>query len=233
MWVPPWRLYTTLQIVEALRGQCIGIFGDSLNRRLTSTLADLPIASVNGSANDIRGLDKDLGNGAHEWFDWSDQVAASGVKCLRYHWLPISQDIRAYLEGNEAVRRVGPGHANYTLLIFSVGVHNAEKGIDFGAGELAKKMCEVSRKDEDRLVLWRSAPFMWDEKDIKRTRLVNERISASNKDMTKQLLHHCALHIPIIDNKAILKPVSTGPNRMSAEIHGDSFEHFALLPRIV
>lgn len=74
---------------------------------------------------------------------------------------------------------------------------------------------------------------MWDEKDADRTRVVNERVSASNKAMEAQILQLCPFHVPIIDDEAILKPVSTGPNRMSAEIHGDTFEHFALLPRIV
>lgn len=164
VWVPPWRLYNITEIVAAMQGQRIAIFGDSLNRRLTATLADLIMASMNGSGN-IRDLDSELGNGAHDFYDWSPRINASGVAGLHYTWLPISHEMRAYLSGDEGTRKGRPTYERYSILIFSAGVHNAEKQIGFGEMELAKKLCELAMANEDKLFIWRSAPYSksWDQ----------------------------------------------------------------------
>ena len=216
VWLPPnGRMYTIKEIQHTFHKRRLLIIGDSLARRLTSTLALI----LNGdTSSDLLDNEVDnevtLGVGHHDEKKWD---VPSGQ--LVFKWAPHARDVESYL--TKAMESFG-----YSDVIVAIGVHDAEKPTTSTEQDLQKALDSLRLLHELGVnILWRTTPLIDDPKHPDTTNEVNRRINRINSFVLKVL----PPHIGIVDISSTLANKSLGMDRLK----GNSAEHFSNIARVV
>ena len=212
VWLPPnGKLYSIPEIQKTFENRRVLIIGDSLSRRLTSTLS-LILNDEDGS--DL--LDKEIDNprtlfaGGHGQKEWP-------VPCgrLMFKWAPLAKDVGSYVNRTNL--------SNFTDIIVAIGVHDAEDGTV--SLEEAVYSAINAFADAKQTIVWRTAPNMDQPRNKEYTDKVNGRVHAFNSIVLNATNHK----IRIVDTASTLSNKSVGKERL----RGDSPEHFGNIARMV
>lgn len=212
VWLPPsGKLYTIPEIQHTFENRNVLIMGDSLSRRLTSTLAlILNDKDMSDLLNTEVDNPKKLGVGGHGHKEW---LVPSGR--LKYQWAPHALDVASYVNKTNL--------QNFTDIIVAIGIHDALKPPT--SIESAVRSAMDAFRSVKSNVLWRTAPKMDSPKNPKQTHEVNTRLHEFNNLVLNATDHN----IHIVDTETTLNNKSVGRERLS----GDTAHHFGNIARMV
>jgi hypothetical protein len=237
-WIPTNnRRYTYTEIAEEFRHRCVAFMGDSLTRRLAITVANIVLYHKNINSTHVKPLYHDIEKKIHTSYHWK----TSHAKCFDFIWLPTMVNMSNHLrDSRESILK-------YDTIIFGLAVHDAhmhdvrkvdqkkhryvteaqyisDATLNQSAHQLAMDICPYS---SNRTIVWRQAPYLWNQNHVNWSLASNARISLINQAIRRGFAT-CKENVLLLDHEEFLKNVSIGENR----IRGNSHEHFGLEARL-
>jgi hypothetical protein len=226
-WIPPsGKLYGLAEMFEILEHKHVLVIGDSLGRRMTSTMAFL-LAKYQDGVEDLsaHAVDVDakqsIGKVGHGDYDFN--VSTAG---LRFEWGPKLQHVV-----NKSCRAVEVSPV--TDVLIDIGIHDSEGPppgnssirYNFYHHGISTALTCLSKKNYS--VFWRTAPYAdfgsgrqnMTVKVQTETQMFNQAARESCKNFPR-----CVL----VDAELLLRHRSFDADRLA----GDSSEHFGSLARL-
>lgn len=234
-WIPPGgKIYDMQEMLNLLKPRNVLVYGDSLGRRMSSTLAFLLQKYHGNSPDDISGAEIDQ--------DASDSMKVTGhgnhaydtpIKGLVFEWSPQLEHVH---EKSCAVEHaVSPA---VTDVIIDIGIHDSERswaGRNSSAYRYEEYMNGTHNaltcltRGSKRKVFWRTAPYAYFG-GTPAGRNQTARIELETQLFNRAARTVCArfAQCVIVDAELLLRHKSVGADRLA----GDSPEHFGSVARL-
>lgn len=234
-WIPPnGQIYDMQMMFDILKDRQILVFGDSLGRRMSSSLTFLLQKYHGDTEEDISAaeIDKDatvsmqiIGHGNH--------VFEVPIRGLTFEWSPLLANV---VEKSCAVEH--PVSPTVSDVVIDIGIHDSERPL---AGRNIKQLryeeylngthsaLTCLTRAPQRRVFWRTAPYAYfggTDVDRIRTMVIEEETQIFNRAARTACSRfpRCT----IVDAELLLRHKSVGPDRLA----GDSPEHFGSVARL-
>lgn len=233
-WIPPdGQIFDMRQMFDILKDRQLLVYGDSLGRRMCSTLAFLLQKYQDNIVDDISAADIDadaatslqtVGHGSHTY-----EVQTKG---LRYEWSPLLANVES--KSCSVENPIDPAVSD---VVVDIGIHDAERSIEGRDKEYryqqyvngTQNALTCLTRDPQRRVFWRTAPYAYFGGSD------SERNHTSRVDSETHMFNHAAKTVcarftqcVIVDAELLLRHKSVGADRLA----GDSPEHFGSVARL-